>query len=197
MTSQRQAGVMFVATGGIFLTGIMVAASIAPAYDYHGAAISDLGVTDETATLFNVLLIVVGALNIVGGVLFYRSHHSPWLLATYVLGGLGAIGAGLLPLDTGAAHALSALTGFVFFNIEAIGTARVVSGPMRVLSAAAGALGLIYVVVMVLGDGGNTAVFGPIGHGGTERMIVYPTMLWLLALGGWLLARPGEATDWR
>lgn len=27
-----------------------------------------------------------------------------------------------------------------------------------------------------------------IGHGGTERMIVYPAMVWLLALGGYLMA---------
>jgi hypothetical protein len=42
---------------------------------------------------------------------------------------------------------------------------------------------------MVIGDGGNPAVFGSIGHGGSERMIVYPAMLWLLTFGGFLLAR--------
>jgi hypothetical protein len=42
---------------------------------------------------------------------------------------------------------------------------------------------------MVIGDSGNTAVFGPIGHGGAERMIVHPVMLWLLAFGGYLMGR--------
>jgi hypothetical protein len=42
---------------------------------------------------------------------------------------------------------------------------------------------------MVIGDGGNTAAFGVIGHGGTERMIVYPVMLWLVAFGGYLIAK--------
>jgi hypothetical protein len=41
---------------------------------------------------------------------------------------------------------------------------------------------------MIIGDGGNAAAFGPIGHGGTERMIVYPVMIWMVALGGWLMA---------
>ena len=36
------------------------------------------------------------------------------------------------------------------------------------------------------------AVFGPIGHGGAERMIVYPAMLWMLAFGGWLMAAPDD-----
>jgi hypothetical protein len=44
--------------------------------------------------------------------------------------------------------------------------------------------------VMIVGDGGNPAVFGAIGHGGTERMIAYPAMLWLLAFGGSLMAEP-------
>jgi hypothetical protein len=41
---------------------------------------------------------------------------------------------------------------------------------------------------MVIGDSGNPTVFGPIGHGGAERMIVYPAMIWLIAFGGYLLA---------
>jgi hypothetical protein len=57
-------------------------------------------------------------------------------------------------------------------------------------------VGFVFVVLMVIGDSGNAAAFGPIGHGGTERMIVYPAMLWMLALGGYLMAAgeqgPGE-----
>ena len=48
---------------------------------------------------------------------------------------------------------------------------------------------------MVVGDGGNPAIFGPIGHGGAERMIVYPVMLWLLSVGGYLIARGDAARD--
>ena len=194
MTSRdvRRAGELFFVEGAIFLTGIMVAASIPLAYDYHGGAISDLGVTEQTALLFNTLLVAVGVLNIVGGYLFYRAHRRRWLLATFVIGGLGAIGAGLMPLSTGAPHALFALAGFLFFNIEALMAARVLAGPMRWVSFLAGAVGLLYLVVMVIGDSGNAALFGAIGHGGAERMIVYPAMLWLLALGGYLMSRSGE-----
>jgi len=38
-------------------------------------------------------------------------------------------------------------------------------------------------------------VFGPIGHGGTERMIAYPAMLWLLAFGGYLMAPADRDRD--
>ena len=176
-----------------FMTVIMLAAAMAPGYDMHGGAISDLGVIGETAALFNLSLIAVGILNIVGGYFLYRTHGKPWLLALFVLAGLGAAGAGLVPLDRGGLHGLFALVAFLFFNVEALGSATIVSGPMRWVSMLAGVVGLAFVVIMVSGDSGNTAVFGPFGHGGAERMIVYPAMLWMLAFGGYLMAEPRTA----
>ena len=52
----------------------------------------------------------------------------------------------------------------------------------------AGVSGLAFLVVMIIGDAGDAASLGPIGHGGVERMIVYPPLLWLRALGGYLMA---------
>src|SRR4051812_10236563 len=138
MTSQL-AGGSFVIVAAAFLTGIMLAASLVPGYDYSGAAISDLGVAAETAALFNVLLVLVGVFNAAGGYFFFRQHGRSSLLLLYVIAGAGAIGAGLMPLSTGAAHSLFALTGFVFFNLEAIATARVLRGPVRWISVVAGA----------------------------------------------------------
>jgi len=186
---------MFLALGASFLIVTMLAASIAPGYDFHGGAISDLGVIGETAMLFNVLLIAIGALNGLGGYLLYRDHGRAWLVALYLIAAIGAAGAGFFPLDTGGLHATFALLAFVFFNLEALGTAAVMRGTIRLLSASAGLVGLVYVVVMVIGDGGNPAVFGAIGHGGSERMIAYPAMLWTLVFGGYLIALPGAPSQ--
>jgi hypothetical membrane protein len=182
-------GLLLVLTGGGFLTVTMLAASIAPAYDLHGGAISDLGVIDETALLFNALLVAIGAMNIGAGLLLFRSHRSARVLVIYLLAGLGAAGAGLVPLDAGGLHSLFALFGFLFFNVEAVTSSTLVgSRPVRFISYVAGLVGLLFVVVMVIGDSGNPAIFGAIGHGGAERMIVYPAMLWALVFGGHLLA---------
>lgn len=188
------AGICFVALAAQFMTVIMLAAAMVPGYDFRGAAISDLGVFSETAMLFNVSLILVGVLNLAGGYFFYRTHGKRWLLAIFTLAGIGALGAGLFPLDTGGLHGLAALLAFVFFNVQAIGSATRLGGVMRALAVLAGAIGLVFVVLMALGDAGNAAAFGPIGHGGTERMIVYPVMLWLVAFGGYLLGASDHAT---
>ncbi|WP_439026698.1 DUF998 domain-containing protein [Haloarchaeobius sp. DT45] len=192
-SAERIAGLAFFVLAAEFITAIMLAAAMAPDYALNPSAISDLGVMSETALLFNASLGLVGALNIIGGVYFYRVHGKRWLLAIFVLAGIGAIGTGVFPLDSPTGlHGLFALVAFLAFNAEAIGSATVLDGPMKVISALAGLLGLVFLVLMAFGDGGNTALFGPIGHGGTERMIVYPPMVWLMVFGGYLLAR-GEA----
>ena len=191
----RPAGVVLLVLAAGFLTVIMLGGSIAPKYDYVWGAISDLGGIPETALLFNGTLVAIGLLNIVGGYLLYRSHGRAWILTIFILGGIGAIGAGFFPLSTGNVHSLFALFGFAFFNLEAIAAASVVPRPMNGISLLAGVAGAVFVVLMVIGDAGNTAAFGVIGHGGTERMIVYPVMLWLVALGGYLLAEPGDGAE--
>lgn len=185
--ARKVAGVFLFALAAQFMTAIMLAAAMVPGYDFRGGAISDLGVFPETALLFNSSLVLVGVLNLLGGYAFYRTHGKRWLLAVFALASVGAIVAGLVPLDAGDLHTLGALLAFVFFNVEAIGTATRLSGVMRALAIVAGTVGLVFVGVMIVGDAGNTAVFGPIGHGGAERMIIYPVMIWLVAFGGYLL----------
>ena len=184
----RLSGVLLFALAAQFMTVIMLGASMAPGYDFADGAISDLGVIDETRLLFNASLIVVGALNLLAGYLLYRAHHRPWILGVFALAAVGAAGAGLMPLDTSGLHGVFALAAFLFFNVEAIVVGALVKGPMRVVSWVAGLVGIGFVVLMAIGDSGNPGVFGPMGHGGAERMIVYPVMLWLMAFGGYLMA---------
>ena len=191
----RVAGGLLFLLAASFMTVIMLAASIAPGYDYAGGAISDLGTIAATATLFNVTLVVVGALNAAAGWLLYRTHGRIGLLALYGIAGAGAIGAGLIPLGTSGLHSVFALLAFACFNLEAVLSAALVRGPMRWISIVAGVVGFVFVALMVIGDGGNAAAFGSIGHGGTERMIVYPVMLWMLAFGGYLMRGSGADRD--
>ena len=191
----RDAGLLFAILAGGFMTVIMLAAAMVPGYSINTAAISDLGVFPETALIFNGSLILVGILNILGGYRFYQVHGSRVLLGAFIVAGLGAITAGAFTLESAQGlHGIGALLAFLFFNLEAIGSGRQVDGLLRYLSILLGVVGLAFVVVMAIGDAGNTAIFGPIGHGGAERMIVYPPMLWLLVFGGYLLGRSSTRT---
>jgi hypothetical membrane protein len=187
--SRQIAGILFFVLAAQFLLFLMVGETMAPGYNMHDAAISDLGVIKETATLFTISMLIVGSLNIIGGYLFYRSHQRLGTLVLYILAGIGAIGAGLIPLDhPSGVHGLFALVAFLFFNAEAIATARLVKGPMRIISVLAGVIGLVFLFVHFLSDADIMNLYGPIGHGGSERMIVYPAILWMVGLGGYLMA---------
>lgn len=192
LASLKLAGLAFAVLAAQFMTVIMIAASMAPVYDVRGGAISDLGVIPETAWLFNASLILTGVLNALGGYLLYRVRGGMIGAVFSVVAGLGAIGAGLVPLSGGGWHGLFALLAFVFFNVQTLITAWRLDNAMRGLGLILGALGLAYVVVMAIGDAGTPAIFGPIGHGGAERMIVYPPMLWLMIFGGYLMAAPAK-----
>jgi hypothetical membrane protein len=186
-TDLRLPGALLFILAAQFMTVIMLGTSMAPGYDVSGGAISDLGTINETALLFNLSLVVTGILNVAAGLLLYLATGRRSILAVFTLAGLGAAGAGLVPLDRSDLHGIFALLAFLFFNVEAIVIGAAVTGPMRAVSWIAGLVGIGFVVLMVIGDAGNPGVFGAIGHGGAERMIVYPVMLWMLAFGGYLM----------
>jgi hypothetical membrane protein len=180
-------GVIFFILAAQFLIVIMLAAAIAPGYNFNTSAISDLGVISSTALLFNTSLIIVGILNIIGGYCYYLSHKDMKIFVPFILAGIGALGAGIFPLNTSDLHTIFALLAFLFFNLQAILTSIRLKGIIKYISLIMGILGLIFVVIMFIGDMGFTIVFGIIGHGGSERMIVYPPILWLVVFGGYLI----------
>lgn len=187
-SSQTIAGVLLFLLPVQFLTALMAGAATAPGYSISRNAISDLGVLDATAWLFNSSLIIAGLLNIIGGYFLYRSYGKVWIPAVFALAGIGAIGAAVFTLDIPGIHGLFALLAFVFFNVQALACATLVRGPLKAISVIAGVVGLVFLVTHAASDFGIMNLYGPIDHGGSERMIVYPALLWLAAFGGYLMA---------
>ncbi|WP_292365827.1 MULTISPECIES: DUF998 domain-containing protein [unclassified Methanoculleus] len=187
-SSRTIAGVLLFLLPVQFMTVLMAGAAIAPGYSISRNAISDLGVIDATVWLFNASLFIAGLLNIVGGYFLYRSYGKGWIPAVFGLAGIGAIGAAIFTLDIPGIHGLFALLAFMFFNIQAFACATLVRGPLKAISVIAGVVGLVFLVTHAASDFGIVNLYGPIDHGGSERMIVYPALLWLAAFGGYLMA---------
>ncbi len=189
MRGRTIAGLTLFLLPSLFLTALMWGESIAPGYSVRDNAISDLGIIDETATLFTLTLAVVGALSIIGGYFLYRDDGRMGRLLLYVLAGAGAIGAGVISLnDPSGLHGLFALLAFLFFNLLPLATMREVEGPFKAIAVVTGTVGLIFLVAMFISDAGLIDLFGLIGHGGLERMIAYPPMIWLFAYGSMLMS---------
>lgn len=187
-SSRTIAGVLLFLLPVQFVTALLIGAAMAPGYSINADAISDLGVIDATAWLFNGSLFVAGLLNIIGGYFLYRFYGRGWIFPLFALAGIGALGAAVFTLDIPGIHGLFALLAFAFFNVQTLAGASLVRGPLKAIAIVAGVLGFVFLVTHAASDFGIMDLYGPIGHGGSERMIVYPALFWLAAFGGYLMA---------
>jgi hypothetical membrane protein len=172
-----------------FMILLMLCESIAPGYSMHDNAISDLGTIAETRGIFTFTMVLLGICIIVGSYIVSDIWSDRTSLAIAVVGSIGVIGAGIVALDNPIGlHGLFALLAFLLLNIWAILVGiRHFKCQMRLVSVIAGGIGVIFLVLMVLGDSGGD--FGAIGHGGTERMIAFPVLLWFILAGGYLVSQ--------
>ncbi|MCW5715036.1 MAG: DUF998 domain-containing protein [Bauldia sp.] len=186
------AGLVLFAAAAQSMLVAMLAGAMAPGYSQGANAISDLGVIPQTATLFNASVIATGILTAIGGFLLASWLRRRWVVAFFVLAGAGAIGVGLAPVEISPrTHEWLALAAFLGFTLLPAACARNFVGWMRPISIVATVVGTGYLAVMVFGIRVDGTVFGDIGLGGAERMVIYPGLLWMLALGGYLM-RTGD-----
>ena len=100
---------------------------------------------------------------------------------------IGAIGVGLFPEYTGNIHIFFALIAFLFASLAVIFSYRLgLNVPMVIVSLIVGFTSLLSLLFFT----SLAVIFGP---GGIERLVAYPTLLYLIALGGYLTSR---GKDW-
>jgi hypothetical protein len=111
----------------------------------------------------------------------------------FALTGIGAVGVGIFTLDspTGLPGSF-ALTAFSVLRPASHPGVPVDKPPRKAISIALGSVGLVNIMIMFVSDSGIIDLFGPIGHSGTERMIVYLAIIWLIAFGGYLMGSEGK-----
>lgn len=178
-----------------FLLVLMLGAAIAPDYSIHDNAISDLGVIPQTALLFNTSLFLFGAFLLLTAYSYHNIHTKLWRTIIFLCASVGAIGVALFPMNNPGIHAIFALLAFLFANLIPLSVSTLLPKPLNILSIATGILGLFFLFVHLLSDFDILSLYGFIGHGGSERMIVYPVLLWLVAYGGYLIASSPQEHD--
>jgi hypothetical membrane protein len=190
--SLRKAGTLLFVAGAQFSILLIVAEAVFPEYSVSGNYISDLGVWSRpSAIIFNPSIMVFGFFLLLGAYYVQRSSKMFPFSAFLGLAGLGALGVGIFPEDTFLVngipliHSIFALFAFVFGGIAAVTCYKVVRGPFRYLSALLGVASLVALVLFTLTE--SYGYLG-LGVGGMERMIVYPTQLWIIGFGGYMLS---------
>jgi hypothetical membrane protein len=196
----RIAGAFLFIAGAAAFMGIITAESLYPSgYTTGGSMISDLGGTEPpnsivvqpSAAIFDATMCVTGILIILGALCVYAANRRKSLAIPLALFGIGALGVGIFPGHTGGIHQIFAMLAFVAGGVAAMLSLLSLRGPLRYLSVGLGAITLVNFVAYAVLQG-RWFVTG-LGLGGLERWIAYPIVLWVIALGGYLLGTRDDA----
>lgn len=181
MTNWRSPGLLLVLGSFELLFLEYLAEVLYPGYSVSLNYISDLGVgPDPSRTIFTAGIIVFGVLTTAS---VYLRGGPAWEVPILVaLCGAGTIGVGVFDEHWGTVHLVFAGLAFGVGSLAALVSSRTVKGPLSVLFALLGVVGLIALGLQASGT------FLGLGVGGMERMIFYPAILWVLIYGVYLMS---------
>ncbi len=149
-------------------------------------------IEQPSATIFDAAMIVCGVLVLSAAFCILRGMKRKVASVLMALFGLGILGVGVFPGDTGNVHAFFALMTFVAGGLAAVASFTIERAPFSYFSVVLGVVALVTVLLyFVMGDSSPMA---GLGVGGVERWVAYPILLWLTGLGGHLMGRSRRAS---
>ena len=189
--NSKIAGTLLLVGGVQFVIALIIAEAIYPNYSTSANYISDLGVWSKpSAVIFNPSIILLGAATLASSYFIKKQFNLGKIAYMFALAGAGTTGVGIFPEDTflvdgiPVIHAIAAILAFVIGGIAAVAAYKYTKSPFKIVSVILGVATLIAAVLFF-----STRGFGylGLGVGGMERMMAYPTLLWIIGLGGYLL----------
>lgn len=191
----KLAGIILLVASIQFFLAINLAETLFPGYNLSSYTLSDLaslGWGEPSATIFNTSIILFGLLSLVAVYLILKSGGCRLFSSCLIMASLGALGMGIFPEYAGEINLF--LITFLFGSLAVLFSYRLgLNIPMVLLSMVLGSLVLIIILSLWWMDITNNPLVNYLGRGGTEKFIIYPIILYLTALGGYLTSR-GE--DW-
>ena len=190
------AGTLLLVGGAQFVIALIIAEAIYPNYSVSANYISDLGVWGKpSAAIFNPSIILFGSTVLASSHFIKKQFKLGKIAYLLALAGAGSLGVGVFPENTflvngiPVIHSISALVAFVIGGVSAVVAYKYTKPPFKVISVILGAATLTATVLFV-----TTRDYGylGLGVGGMERMMAYPTLLWIIGLGGYLLGASSE-----
>lgn len=193
----KAAGIILVIAFFLFFMAVNLSETQYPGYSESKNTLSDLGGTvplvEPSATIFNTGVILLGILSLVAVYLILKSGGCRLFSSCFLFSAIGAIGVGLFPLYTGDAHFYFVFITFFFGSLAVIFSYRLgLNIPMVLVSIVIGLTSLC-IIIFTLIAGMNNSIVHYLGIGGTERLVIYPILLYIIALGGYLASR---GQDW-
>lgn len=192
---ERLAAAVFFVAVTQFILGLAIAEALYPGYSLSGNYVSDLGV-GPSAIVFNSSVFLLGLL-LALGVYFLRQHSGLKMVnRPLFIMALGAMGVGIFTKNYTLAHGAVASVAFFFAGLSALTSAKLLKKPFSLISIVLGAMTIGALVLFSSGLAAsgsltsdvayNSSFYLGLGPGGMERMIIYPSLMWLAMFSGYL-----------
>lgn len=150
--------------------------------------ISDLGVGPMPAkAVFTFAVIVFGIMTVIASYLLRERYPKSIIWILMILSGVGAVGVGTFDMHAPfRLHTIFSLVAFLFGNLAALFSYKLVPKPLAFFFMFLGLLGLSALALF------GAHVYLGLGRGGMERMVFYPAVIWGLGLGVYLTTKDIE-----
>lgn len=180
----RMKGGILLFTGSVqFTIALTLAEALYPNYDVSSNPLSDLGagIFQPSSNIFNGSVIIFGCLILLSTYFIKKGFDAKPLITLLLLSGIGVLGVGLFTESILVPHLVFSLIAFLFSALAAIFSFKAVDSPFRYFCAVLGIAALLAIVLFIA-----EVDFG-LGHGGIQRMIVYPALLWYISFGSHIM----------
>jgi len=185
------AGALLLIAGIIFFLGMNIAMSTYPNFSVRENWVADLGATGEqpATTIYAATKLIFGILGLASTYLLWPVAKPKRLILFLGIAGIGALGS-IMNIDM--VQELFSLVAFLFGAIAAIDSYRIVRRPLGYIFITLGAIALIAISIIVAVNTGIVApdAWMPLGKGGTQWMVLYPDILWVIIFGTTLMTSP-------
>lgn len=195
----KYAGILMMVGCLQYMLAVNISEAMFPGYSIAVNTLSDLGgalpLMQPSALIFNVSSIILGILIIAAVYLILKSGGCRLFSSCALIFGVSVAALGIFPEYVTTIHTSFSLIAFLFGFFALIFSYRLgINIPMTVISMVLGLVVLIiFLSPFIYGMGMNNPFIAVFGRGGSERLIVYPVILYLTALGGYLTSR---GQDW-
>jgi hypothetical membrane protein len=153
LNAHMKSGAWLFAGSVQFIIALIVAEILYPNYNVSTNPLSDLGAGtfQPSSSIFNVSVIVFGALIVLGVYFVMKSFHRKPLVAMLVLAAIGVAGVGVLTETILGPRLLFSFMAFFFSGLAAILSFKVINSSFRYFAAVLGIVAMIALVLFIVG----------------------------------------------
>lgn len=187
MKSNSISASLLIFAGAIVFGGIFLAQHFFKGYSAKENTISALGQkvdpfnsSTKSSIIFNSAMIIAGLAIFIAAYLLNKNNLNSFFCIVLMVHGIFTAGVGLVPSTIKPFHLIIALVTFLSVELASIISYNFGSGFTQYLLAFFGAFSFIFLIAFLF-------ISKKIGEGLSERLIVYPTTIWLIIFGLFLL----------